>query len=107
MTIKEIEEKLKEYLEQNTNYNYRKNAIEELGKVREKFTLDDVSHIAFIVGDYPKYDHFLLKLEDNNFFLRLGLSKEYLKSLSKKDLRQVAKAIHSMFGQFKLKKEKE
>ena len=105
MTIKEIEEKLLEYLEQDTSYHHKEKATEELGKVREKFTLDEVSHIAFIVGDYPSYDHFLIKLANNNFFFRVGLSKEYLKSLSKKDLHQVAKSMHELFGNFKLEKD--
>lgn len=97
MTVKEIEQKLLEYVELQETYNHRKNALEEFDKVREKFTLDEISHIGFIINDYPEYDHFLIKLSNENSFIHLGFSKTYLKSLSKKDIHKVAKAICKFF----------
>lgn len=102
MTVKEIEKVLIEYIELNFDYHHKENALKELGKLTKDKDVNCCSNIRFIVNDYPNYDHFLLKLNDDNFFLKFGLSREYLKSLNKKDIHRLAKGLHSFFGQFRL-----
>ena len=102
MTIKEIEKKLIEYKNSNKTYHHREKACDELGKIRTKVKLEELPNVCFIIDNYPKYDHFLFRLTDNNFFLHFGLSYEYINKLSKKELHQVAKSLHDMFGKFKL-----
>lgn len=103
MTTKQIEQKLLEYIDLQETYDHKENALKEFDKIREKFLLDDLIHIGFIVNDYPDFDHLLLKVDGNGFFLKFGLSREYLKSLSKKDLHKLARGLHGLFGKFKLK----
>ena len=105
MTIKDIENSLINYINLNTTWNYKENAWKEFDKVREKFELDDLKSICFIIDDYPNFDHLLFRITDEkNFFIKFGLSREYLKSLSKKDIHKVAKSLYSFFKGFNLKR---
>ena len=107
MKIKEVEECLLEYIKENNEYHHKEKALKEFGNIREKFKLDDVSHIGFIINDYPNYDHFLLKVMDDNFFIKIGFNRDYLLSLSKKDLHRLAKGLCALFNDLHLKKEKD
>lgn len=102
MTIKQIESLLVEYKKSTTAYQRREKALEELKKIRMTPLIQEMPNVCFIVDNYPKYDHFLFRLIDDNFFLYFGLSRDYINRLNKKELHQVAKAIHQMFGQFNL-----
>ena len=102
MQVKEIEKRLSDYIDSKEVYNHKDNALKEFDKIRETCSLDDVSNISFIIQDYPDYDHYLFKLTDKTFFLKFGLSKDYLKSLSKKDIHKLAKGLHKFFGRFRL-----
>ena len=105
MKLKEIEQMLLDYISLNTNYNHRENALKEFDKVREKFKLDDLVHIGYIINDYPKEDHFLIKLSDKHYFFKVGLNRSYLESLSKKDIHKIAKTLYDLFGKNKWLKE--
>ena len=96
MTIKEIEEMLIEYKNSNETYHHREKAYEELGKLNKESILNELPNVCFIVENYPKYDHFLFRLADDNFFVHFGLSHEYINKLNKKELHQVAKSIHEI-----------
>jgi len=102
MTIKEMEQKLIEYIDSPYICNHRENALKEFDMIREKFPLDDLVHIGFIIDNYPKYDHCLWELYDDNFFLRVGLNHDYLKKLTKEDIHKLAKDLYKLFGQYKL-----
>ena len=101
MTVKEIEDYLIDYINQNYEYHHKEKALEEFDKVHEKFPLDDIQHIGFIINDYPDYDHCLFRLSDSNFFFKFGLSRSYLLSASKKDIHKIAKALYKLFGKCK------
>lgn len=95
------------YVSLNTAYNHRENALKEFDKVREKFKLDDLVHIGFIINDYPKEDHFLIKVSNDQYFFRVGLTRSYLQKLSKKDIHKIAKSLYSLFGKCHLVRENE
>ena len=105
MTVKEIEEFLVDYTKREFEYRHKEKALEEFDRVHEKFTLDEISNIGFIIGEYPDYDHCLFKLSGNQFFLKFGLNREYMLSASKKDIHKIAKALHKLFGKFKIEKD--
>ena len=107
MKLNEIEEMLLDYVSSNTAYNHKENALKEFDKVREKFKLDDLIHIGFIINDYPKEDHFLIKASNDQYFFRVGLTRSYLKMLSKKDIHKIAKSLYHLFGECNLVKENE
>ena len=102
MKVKEIEDYLIDYVNQNYEYHHKEKALKEFDAVHEKFSLDDIQHLGVILNDYPDYDHCLFKVSSDQFFLKFGLSRSYLLSASKKDIHKIAKALHKFFGKFKL-----
>ena len=105
MKIKEMEECLLSYIKDNTEYHHKENALKEFDTIREKFKLDDIQHIGFIINDYPNYDHCLFKVMDDNFFVKFGFNRAYLLSLNKKDLHKLAKGLCVLFNGLHLSKE--
>lgn len=105
MTVKQIEQLLLDYIKQNHNENRKENALKELKMFDNEFKSKNLSNILFIVGNYPQYNHFLFKVECNDFFMNIGLSNNYLKSLNKKDIHKLAKGLHSIFYKLELSKE--
>lgn len=107
MKIKEMEECLLRYIEENNEYHHKENALKEFDTIREKFKLDDIQHIGFIVNDYPDYDHCLFKVMDDNFFIKIGFNRAYLLSLSKKDLHRLAKGLRGLFNELHVTRRKD
>lgn len=105
MTVEDLENAIKNYLNDKAVYNHRENALKEMDHIRDKVGLDEIKHIAFIVGDYPDYDHFLLKITGDGVFARIGMSREYLKTLSDEQIRQLAEDLHKSWGELPLIKE--
>ena len=94
---KEIEKALLDYAKDNTTYHHKEKALREINAVGLRST----SHIAFIVEDYPDYDHILIKGDnEKNWFVRIGFNKEYLQSLSKKEIHILATNLATMFEDF-------
>ena len=106
ITIKEFEKLITDYLNDPTRYEHKKKAWQEFDKLRPTIKLDDLVNIGFIINDYPDKDHLLLKLTNGDqFFLKMGIYREYLEKFNKKDIHTLAKALHSFFGQFNLANE--
>lgn len=105
MTVEDIENAIKNYINDETVYNHRENALKEMDYIRDKVGLDKIKHIAFIVGDYPDYDHFLLKITGDGVFARIGMGREYLKALNNEQIRQLAEDLHKSWGELPLIKE--
>ncbi len=105
MTVEDIEQAIRDYLSDKTVYNHKENALKELDHIRDKVGLDKIKHITFIVGDYPDYDHFLLKITGDGVFARIGMSREYLKTLNDEQIRQLAEDLHKSWGELPLIKE--
>ena len=103
MKLKEIESKLIEYIELDEKFEHRENALKEFEEIRKKFKLSKVYNIGFIIDEYPKYDHFLCKVDNDDYFFKIGFNRKYLKSLSKKDVHSLAKKLWKMFRKFELK----
>ena len=103
MKLKELEKFLNDYIEQSNEYHHKEEALKEFDKIHEKFTLDEIQHIGFIINDYPEYDHCLFKVSSSEFFFRVGFARSYLLSLSKKDIHKLAKCLYKLFGKIKIK----
>lgn len=98
ITVKEIEEKLNDYLNDDSARNHKKNALDEYKKIRAFFEEDDVSNILSIIEEYPDYDHLLFKITNGrSSFIKIGFSKDMLKSLDKKGIHRLAKGLRSSF----------
>ena len=61
--IKELEKEILDMAKDFKRNFYREAALKELDNVREKFTLDEVKNITWIVSRYPDFDHIELKVE--------------------------------------------
>lgn len=98
ITVKEIEEKLNDYLNDDSERNYKKNALNEYKKIRTFFDEDDVSNILTIIEEYPDYDHLLFKVTNGRrSFIKMGFSRAMLKSLDRKGIHRLAKGLRSSF----------
>lgn len=98
MTVEDLENAIKNYINDETVYNHKGNALKEMDRIRDKVGLDEIKHIAFIVGDYPEYDHFLLTITGDGVFAKFGMSREYLKTLDDEGIHNVAEQIRESYG---------
>ena len=97
MTVQQIEQLLLDYIKENHDENRKENALKELEVFNDEFKVKNLSNTLFIVNNYPQYNHLLFKLEWDDFFMNIGLSDNYLKSLNKKEIHKLAKGLHSIF----------
>lgn len=104
MTVKEIEQLLLDYIKQNHDENRKENALKELKMFGDEFKVKNLSNTLFIVDNYPQYNHLLFKLGWDDFFMNIGLSDNYLKSLDKKEIHKLAEGLHSIFYGLELPK---
>lgn len=95
MTKKNIEDFFFNYTKDNYEYHRKENALKEIENIEEKTNLC-ISNIKSIVYDYPDYDHLAFNIFNKTFFIKLGFSREYLLTLSEKEIRKIAKKLYRM-----------
>lgn len=96
MSLEELIKAFNDYITEEPEYKHKEKALQEFDKVREKFTLDELQHIGFIVNDYPKQDHLLIKIgDDDSIFIRIGISRNWLVK-NKQDIPTIAGGIYDL-----------
>lgn len=103
VTIKEIEQKLNDMIENFCAKDFKKNAFEELNRVQQYGLI--CPHCAFIIEQYPDFNSIMFRCEQPKcFVMTICINPDSLKG-NKKAIHKTAKMLKSWFRRGHEKKE--
>lgn len=99
MTRKELEKRITDLIDNPVEYDYRKHAIEELAEVEDNGFR--VRNIAYIVSQYPDFNHVELKVTiPNHFILSLRINPYDYKDLPPRKKKRAIRKLVKMYSGF-------